>query len=46
MLVPKNLNNPAIGGLTHTGGRAVIEHNLEVAKIDFSKMIVFPSPTF
>ena len=46
MLVPKKLNNPPSGGLTHTGGKAVIEHNLEVAKTDISKILVFPSPIF
>jgi len=30
MLVPKALNNPQLGGLSHTGGKAIIEHNLEV----------------
>ncbi len=46
MLVPKKLNNPSSGGLSHTGGKAVIEHNLEIAKSDIKKMILFPSPQF
>ncbi|MBK9257968.1 MAG: HNH endonuclease [Saprospiraceae bacterium] len=46
MLVPKNLNNPGLGGLSHTGGKAVIEHNLDAVKNDIKKMILFPSPQF
>lgn len=44
MLVPKALNNPQLGGLSHTGGRAVMAHNFEVAKTNISRVLVFPSP--
>jgi A nuclease of the HNH/ENDO VII superfamily with conserved WHH len=40
-LLPKNLNNSNMGGLSHTGGRAVTDHN----QLFPNNQLRFPSPS-
>ena len=40
MLVPQNVHTPGKGGVSHTGGAAIIKHN----KNNPNNQLSFPSP--
>ncbi len=40
MLVPKNVHSVRNGGVAHSGGRAVIEHNAA----NHNELLIYPSP--